>query len=348
MTELPGEVTAGRIVDSGASIYDRVDRMSDLYYEAPILEARLAARLVGCRWDVPIRTRSKLGKAALAEALGYPVPTSFRKTRPRFPHQDLDLFLQQSDNLQIWNEEVDPLRRYALVRLDTTNTVTAVRVVTGESVALWDRTGTLTSKFQAARLEGHAGSRLVSRADTEYFRNLLAPEIPSSELLATLSPAERPRLGSTLPIDEVHDRLLTLVGESFEDPGLTNERGRGVVLQKLATTALGLGRYGDKGQFPDILNQALEVKLQMSPTIDLGLVSPDSEDEAGELGDSIRHCDVRYAVFYGTRVGSAVTIHSVVTTTGADFFSEFRRFEGLVSNRKLQIPLPSGLFNSEG
>ncbi len=35
----------------------------------------------------------------------------------------------------------------------------------------------------------------------------------------------------------------------------------------------------------------------------------------------------------------------VVLTTGANFFSFFRRFEGKVRNSKLQIPLPAGFFD---
>ncbi|GAA3629428.1 type II restriction endonuclease [Lentzea roselyniae] len=348
MTEMAGDQIARRIAASGASIYDLFNRDSDEYYDNQTLEERLESALVGQQGDAPIRTRSKLGKAAVTVALGYPVPRSFRKTQPRFPSQNLDLFLQQSNNLQIWNEEVDPERRYALVRLDTTNTVTAVRVVTGEAVALWDKTGTLTSKFQAARLDSRTGSKLVSALDTELFREVLLPGATAEVDITGLSPASPPRRGKVLPISEVHSRLLPLEGVTFDDPGLTNERGRGVVLQKLVTETLGVGPYGDKGQFPDILNQALEVKLQLSPTIDLGLVSPDSDHPAEDVGGGLRHRDVRYAVFFGARSGSVVTLDAVVTTTGADFFTEFRRFEGLVSNRKLQIPPPSGLFETKG
>lgn len=348
MTDCPGDGIAHRIGESGASIYDQCDPNSDLFYPIPILERRLRLALARLRWDAPLRTRAKLGKGAVARALGYPVPDSFRKTQPRFPHQNLDLFLQQSDNLQIWNEDVDPERRYAIVRLNSSNVVTAVRVVTGESVALWDRTGTLTSKFQAARLEGRQGSRLVSEFDTAGFRVLLAPAVPHEDALRLLSPVDTPQVGSVLPISEVHQRLSSIVGTTFIDPGLTNERGRGGELQKLASSALGLGRYGDHGQFPDILSQALEIKLQTSPTIDLGLISPDSSHFAAEIGEDVRHSDVRYSIFFGRRNANLITIEALVTTTGADFFSEFRRFEGLVSNRKLQIPLPGGLFDAEG
>ena len=110
--------------------------------------------------------------------------------------------------------------------------------------------------------------------------------------------------------------------------------------------ALGLDGFADQGQFPDVPCQALEVKLQTSPTIDLGLVSPDCDRAIGALGAEIQHRDVRYAVFYGEITpDSTVRITGLVLSTGADFFSEFRRFEGLTQNKKLQIPLPRGLFS---
>ena len=86
----------------------------------------------------------------------------------------------------------------------------------------------------------------------------------------------------------------------------------------------------------------------MSPTVDLGVVSPDSTEEAAELDLGLRQCDTRYAIFFGERTSeTTIRINGVVVTTGADFFSEFRKFEGRVVNRKLQIPLPDRLWESE-
>ena len=142
--------------------------------------------------------------------------------------------------------------------------------------------------------------------------------------------------------------MLTLVGTVFFDPGIVNERGRGVVLQRLVCEALELGSYADAGQFPDVLSQALEVKLQLSPTIDLGLVTPDSTEPAQDLGLGLRHCDTRYAVFYGRRLAHhSIRIEQVVVANGESFFSEFRRFEGRITNAKLQITLPRDLFEFE-
>ena len=89
--------------------------------------------------------------------------------------------------------------------------------------------------------------------------------------------------------------------------------------------------------------QALEVKAQSSPTIDLGLVTPDSTDEARGLS-GLRHCDVRYCVAELAPRNLEFEITEIVVSTGKDFFREFRRFEGLRQNRKLQMHLPPDFF----
>ena len=99
----------------------------------------------------------------------------------------------------------------------------------------------------------------------------------------------------------------------------------------------------DTGSFPDVMEQLLEVKLQTAATIDLGLVSPDDATPL-EFLPGVRHCDVRYAVYYGTIVGREVRLDHLVLARGADFFSYFQRFEGRVVNAKLQIPLPRDFF----
>ena len=98
---------------------------------------------------------------------------------------------------------------------------------------------------------------------------------------------------------------------------------------------------------PDIRNQLVEVKLQTSPTIDLGLVCPDSEeilDIPRIKGKQIRHRDVRYVLFYASTDGMKVTLTHAYVATGEIFFSRFPRFEGKVINKKIQLMLPNDFF----
>jgi hypothetical protein len=97
-----------------------------------------------------------------------------------------------------------------------------------------------------------------------------------------------------------------------------------------------------------VRHQLLEVKLQTAPTIDLGLVRPDSEEAIDEPklgGRQMRHCDVRYAVFCATTDGRRVALTHVILTTGEGFFGRFTQFGGRVLNKKLQIPLPETFFD---
>jgi len=118
-------------------------------------------------------------------------------------------------------------------------------------------------------------------------------------------------------------------------------------LHRRVCNHLGYARYEDDGQFPDVKNQLLEVKMQTSPTIDLGLVSPNSTkplEGYSVQGRLIRECDVRYVIFFGTNDEEIVSLTHLFLTTGEAFFTRFPQFQGRVLNTKRQIPLPDTFF----
>lgn len=334
------------IAASGLTIHDPIE-IGDpyLWVPTPDLERILNEALVGVDGlDVPIRTRSKLVKEHVCRALGYPVPNSFKKVQPRFFGQMFDTYAQKANNLQVWNEELAPSRRYVILRVSEEGVITRVKVVNGEELAQLDTTGTLTQKFQARLVPGEASEELIAAEDTA----VLQPHVRAGANLADhVSPTDHPTHGLILPIAEVFGRLRGAVGVSFPDAGRDQERNRGAALHRIVCEFLGYADYRDDGQFPDVRNQLLEVKLQTSPTIDLGLVCPNSEEllDVPQIeGTQIRHCDVRYALFYGYTDGTRVTLTNFYLTTGASFFSRFPQFGGKVLNKKLQIPLPSDFF----
>src|SRR5947209_7598668 len=94
---------ARAVARSGRTIYDSLETRPDLFYDILTLEEHLRARLLGLNLAYPIRTRSRVVKQAVCRVLGYPVPPKFIRTRPRFPGQDLDVYVQKADNVQIWN-----------------------------------------------------------------------------------------------------------------------------------------------------------------------------------------------------------------------------------------------------
>jgi hypothetical protein len=332
----------------GLSIYDPIPVGDPIVWiPSPELQALLADGLRGMSVEgMPQRTRSKVIKTRVCEVLGYPVPKSFRKTQPRFPGQMLDIYAQKSNNLQIWNETLSAPRRYAIIRVSDVDVVTRVKVVTGQMLALLDKTGTLTSKYQARCTLGTQTTEMIAAKDTE---RLLPFVTPNVDLGGVTTPVLHPAANQILPIEAIFQRLSALVGKEFADPGADQDRTRGAALHRLVCQALGYHSYQDDGQFPDVRHQLLEVKMQTSPTIDLGLITPESTqplDVPMIDGQQIRHCDVRYGIFHGTVANGTVKLTHFFLTTGAAFFKRFPQFQGKVLNAKRQIPLPVGFFDT--
>ena len=331
----------------GLTIYDPISVGDpDLWIPLAELESILRSTLQGADLGGrPLRTRSKAAKEMVCRALGYPIPRSFRKTRPRFPGQRFDTYVQKANNLQIWNEAIDPGRRYVLIGLDRDDTVISVRAVSGSTIAALDKTGTLTRKHQARMTPGDRKFELASHTDTAPVQPLLCvTHRPTS----SRRPNSAPIPGGIFAIAEVFSKLCGLVGTALPNAAESQERLRGALLHAQVCRALAYDTYGDDGQFPDIRNQLLEVKLQLSPTIDLGLIRPDSGEtlEALQCGDTlVRPRDVRYAVFGASLYGPHILLTTLCLVTGRDFADRFPLMEGKGINRKLQLPLPAGFFS---
>jgi len=336
------------IRQSGLSIYDSIEiGHPQLWIPTPALEEILNRALKAISLaGLPLRTRSKVVKEYICRALGYPVPPRFKRTRPRFPGQRFDTYVQKSDNLQVWNEELAPTRRYVIVRVGPGDVITRVKVATGTTLARLDTTGRLTRKYQARLIPGTQNAELVTAEDTELLQFIVQPGVDPG---SGAGPTDQPQAGQLLPIGEIFERLKSLVGEGFIDAGSDQERNRGAALHRLVCQCLGYTDYRDDGQFPDVCHQLLEVKLQTSPTIDLGLVRPDNTqalDIPHIEGRQIRYCDVRYALFSAHSDGKYVTLTHLFLSTGERFFTRFPQFQGKVLNRKLQVPLPTDFFEA--
>lgn len=341
------EKYAKALRQSGLSIYDRIEiSESELWIPTPILEHLLNSAMRGITLEgLPLRTRSKKIKQKICQVLGYPVPGSFKRTRPRFPGQNFDCYVQKSNNLQIWNEEIVHTRRYVIIRVEENDVIGRVKVIKGDTLALLDTTGTLTKKYQARWILGTTNPPQLFEEDTNLLRSLLKSGTCVSE---TSSPVSHPQANQLLRIQDIFQRLLPLVGETVPYLGHDQERKRSEALHRLICRNLGYADYSDSGQFPDVLHQLLELKLQTSSTIDLGLMYPSSVEplEIPKLcGNQIRICDVRYALFYAVSDGPHITLTNLVLTTGENFFNHFEPMQGQVLNKKLQIPLPANFFN---
>lgn len=338
MVNYPLNISRSRL-----TIYDSIDPSNqNLYIPTYALERILSDSLIGLSLEgLPLRTRSKVVKEQICEALGYPIPNSFKKTQPRFPGQNFDVYTQKSLNVQIWNEEVDLTRRYVFLRVSEDDVITKVRVITGDVLVQYDRTGTLTQKFQA-RMQAYANN-ICSQHDTPTVSDWI---IDSNGSLLEVNPNQFPRREHLLRITELYQRLLLMVGQSISYLDAVQERNRGAELHSMICDHIGYSRFEDDGTYPDIANQLLEVKLQTSPTIDLGQHSPEDGSPIVSIGNTTFFSeDIRYAVFNGVVRGERVELRNLYLVTGEDFSHFFPLFQGKVTNKKIQLPLPYDFFD---
>ncbi|WP_312643594.1 hypothetical protein [Hydrogenoanaerobacterium sp.] len=329
---------------SGISIYELVSpENKDLFIPTIELENILNKALCGISLNgLALRTRSKVVKSSICEALGYPIPKSFKKTQPRFPSQNFDVYTQKSMNLQIWNEEIDPTRRYVIIEIDNNDVMRRVRVLTGDQLAFFDNTGTLTTKFQAT-MRNFGESRLFSNRDTQNV-SLLCNSTVSETIFD--APNSMPNRRSMLPISQIYCRLLPLIGKRINRIDAIQERNRGAELHRLICQHLGFNHYADDGTYPDILNQLVEIKLQTSPTIDLGLHSPEETNPILQInGNLFYSSDIRYVIVDAKVEDNFVILNHLYVVNGEDFCKYFPMFGGNIQNAKIQLPLPTNFFD---
>lgn len=323
---------------SGISIYSPIQEQ----YFIPDIELQtiLIKSLVGRKVDYPIKTRSKVMKTLVAESLGYTAPKTFTKTYPRFPNQDLDIFSQQSNNIQVWNVPIVSDHRYGIVRINDEHVVTDVRVIRGSVLASWDHTGTLTRKYQAHFDKTKNLARVLSKDEILG----LNPSCHTN-LNPMLSILDEPSLDNIIPIENLGTTLEPLIGLQLPYGRKTDERKRGDVLHQQISKLLCYEFGKDNGQFPDIPNQLLEVKFQTSPTIDLGLHQPNSSAIINsKWATQFTLSMARYLIISGEVIAGSFTITSFHLCSGKEFYNHFTRFEGMITNEKLQIPFPLSLF----
>lgn len=315
-----------------------------LYIPTGVLESILFTALIGVSLSgLPLRTRSKVVKEKICKTLGYDIPPSFKKTQPRFPGQNFDVYIQKSLKVQIWNEEVDTNRRYVFLRVNEKDLITSVRVIEGTQLITYNRTGKRTYKYQA-RMSSF-GYNLCSKSDTETIASWILNKNAS---LSTVNPTQFPSRNEILPISEIYKRLLPLVGQTIDYINSVQERNRGAELHAQICKYLGYSVYEDNGSYPDIANQLLEVKLQTSPTIDLGLYSPEDGTEIVNLDGILIHSqDIRYAIFDAEVLNNKVRLNNLYLVTGQGFTNYFNLFKGKGTNAKIQLSLPSDFFAKE-
>ena len=334
--------------------------------------------------DLSIVQKSQWVKFQIIELLGYEKPSGLRtkqarQSKPKFIHQLLDIFVQSSRNLQVWNyipyadiiipgewnaESEFPYCykdcRYLLVFHNPEGFILKTTLVNGNTLAEWDTTGTQTIKWQATARRSYrneiSSQIVVSPVETLHSKVSTYMQQPLEKksrfiIQESQSPEsplikQPPTPASFLTHNEIAQALRTLVGTEFANLGTGQERNMGQTLEKEIIKALGYQSYQqtDTGDYPDLLHQLIEVKFQFRGTIDLGKHLPTDPlpIKASWNKWEITPREIRYVVALMEQdIHGNFIVDSIVITSGEKFNEYFSISEG--TNFKIQIPVPLSL-----
>ena len=219
-----------------------------------------------------------------------------------------------SYNLQVWNrnpssESVqiqytngDTLLscevRFVLVKVDPKNhKISSIAVLTPEYIVRkFGAFGKPTIKNQLIISESSRQFVLSKQNSLLFFNDDSVGNKANLESLSQFSIHDQPTAKSLLPLSTIKEIVINKVVGMSIAPATTKNRGQ--MLEEAFATALGYC-INDKellaGGYPDIRNQALEVKIQDSPTVDLGKYSPEFEKIIPDCGNFTTR-NIRYFI----------------------------------------------------
>ena len=248
-------------------------------------------------------TNHLLSKYIPKEAVEYEIVPPKKKGVPSFLREYIDTYLVTSGvnyNLQVWNRnpngasvQVDLKNgetllasdvRFVLGKINEDEIIESIVIMTPEYIEnRFGKFGKPTVKQQLI-ISNKKREEIINKhgmivADTDISVDLLDTE--NSTVVGDVSIKDEPE--KVLPIETIHQQITEkLLGEKLDISLSTKQRGQ--QLERMVAYQLGYKKLqgGLEGGYPDIRNQMLEIKVQDSPTIDLGRYSPQFEEEVNE------------------------------------------------------------------
>jgi hypothetical protein len=294
--------------------------------------ADILSSLIGQRFTLSGKTRTdgaNLRKlvAGTLEAHSLPEPcdtADFQiippkgKGVPRILLEYIDTYIVTSGksyNLQVWNRNpasksvqiqysngsslnADEVR-FVLVKIDvSTHTISSIFVLTPEYIVRrFGRFGKPTVKQQLI-ISGSARQAVLNRPNGLLFYDDESPigKEKNVDNLRAVSIHSDPHDAELLPLSIISAKLQACLLGAEVSQSTTKTRGQ--YLEQEVAEALGYQIGVTEllaGGYPDIRNQMLEVKIQDSPTVDLGMYTPEfEEDIPNSIGFTTKN--VRYFI----------------------------------------------------
>lgn len=229
----------------------------------------------------------------------YDIVPPKQKGVPKFLREYIDTYIVTSGNtynLQVWNRnpnsasvQVD-LRngesllasdvRFILGKIDSTGCIESIVIMTPEYIEnRFGKFGKQTIKQQLI-IPNKKRKEIIDNGGMVIFDEHISKSLlADKDELIDKNTSIKDEPGKVLPLEAIDNRVRDkLIGEKLNVELSTKQRGQ--QLERLVAYQLGYKVTGDglDGGYPDIRNQMLEVKVQDSPTIDLGKYSPQFEE----------------------------------------------------------------------
>lgn len=284
---------------------------------------------------------------------------------PRILREFIDTYIVTSGssyNLQVWNrmpasstllvkyDSGESLKcddvRFIMVRIETVeHTIASIVVMTPQYIETrFGKFGKPTVKHQliisskVRKSIYESADRILSFPDSRKLTYLVRNE----HTPPTTGMVQEPSLQSLFSISLLKKIVAEkLVGRKLDAAATKN---RGQALERMTLDLLGYSLENNEvlhGGFPDIRNQLLEVKVQDSPTVDLGRFSPEREEIVIEEGN-LTTFDVRYLIAL-TNPKSGI-IEGVILAPGEKLGEVFSYISS--ESYKCQRSIPMSFFDS--
>jgi hypothetical protein len=217
-------------------------------------------------------------------------------------------------NLQVWNRNPSASSvqvqyidgstlqsnevRFILVKIDTIQKkIETIVVLTSEYIVdNFGKFGKPTIKSQLI-ISSKFRQNILNSTDKILFYPDDLGDNSNFNNLDKFSIHDEPTIDSLLPMNSIKKIILKKIIGLKIPPSSTKKRGQ--LLENIFAKALGYKLKENEslaGGYPDIKNQALEIKLQDSPTVDLGKYSPEFEELILKCGgfttQTMRYCIV--------------------------------------------------------
>lgn len=245
-------------------------------------------------------TEQLLSSYMPAEAVEYEIVPPKQKGVPSFLREYLDTYIVTTGaayNLQVWNRnpnsasvQVDLKNgetllasdvRFILGKISSDNKIESIVIMTPDYIEKrFGKFGKPTIKQQLI-ISNKKREDIIAKGSMVINDKDLSNDVIDEKCNAIdegTSIKDEPE--KVLPISFIDSQITNeLIGEKLDVSLSTKQRGQ--QLERLVAYQLGYRKMQDMldGGYPDIRNQMLEVKVQDSPTIDLGKYSPQFEEE---------------------------------------------------------------------